>query len=175
MALPTIPTLGVTTTVGASVRLQGASAEVLRHVADLNRAHEVELSPLDDGELHALIAGSFFARAIDDGAAFLIAFDQDAPYHSPNFAWFRQRYARFVYVDRLAVADCARGRGLARRLYAELLDAARVAGHRMVTCEVNVEPPNEPSDMLHASLGFEEVGTCTLRSGKMVRYLRRVI
>ena len=43
--------------------------------------------------------------------AFLLAFDQSAQYDSPNFLWFRSRYPRFVYVDRIVVVSSARGRG----------------------------------------------------------------
>jgi uncharacterized protein len=33
----------------------------------------------------------------------MLAFDQDADYDSPNFLWFRERLARFVYADRVVV------------------------------------------------------------------------
>ena len=49
-------------------------------------------------------------------------------YDSPNYLWFRARYPRFVYVDRMAVAEASRGRGYARRLYADLTDSALAAG-----------------------------------------------
>ncbi|TIP69850.1 MAG: GNAT family N-acetyltransferase, partial [Mesorhizobium sp.] len=72
----------------------------------------------------------------------------------PNFLWFRERYPRFVYVDRVVVAGEARGRGHARRLYEDLFDHALRAGQTIVTCEVNAEPPNPASDAFHAALGF---------------------
>lgn len=155
------------------VALRAGSAASLARILELNRAHEVELSPLGEEELRALVGCAFFAGATADGGAFLIALDQDAEYQSPNFAWFRQRFPSFVYVDRLAVEEGSRGRGHARRLYRALFAAAAAAGHGLVACEVNVEPPNPPSDALHASLGFEEVGRSTLSSGKTVRYLCR--
>ncbi|MEM1314057.1 MAG: GNAT family N-acetyltransferase [Pseudomonadota bacterium] len=140
----------------------------------LNRAHEAELSPLTAPELRGLVETSFLALAAPDAAAFLIAFDQDAPYASPNFLWFKARLPRFVYVDRIAVAAQARGRGLARALYDALFDAARAAGHDAVVCEVNAEPPNPASDAFHAALGFEIVGEARLADrGKTVRYFRR--
>lgn len=43
----------------------------------------------------------------------MLAMDQDADYASPNFQRFRARYPRFVYVDRIVVAQSARGRGYA--------------------------------------------------------------
>jgi hypothetical protein len=106
--------------------------------------------------------------------AFLLAFDQDAAYDSPNFLWFRERFPRFVYVDRVVVGPAARGRGLARRLYDELFAAAAAAGHERVVCEVNLDPPNPGSDAFHARQGFAEIGAAAIHGGaKTVRYLER--
>ena len=117
---------------------------------------------------------AFLARRIGAVDAFLLAFDQDADYDSPNFLWFRSRYPRFVYVDRIVVAPLARGRGHARRLYDDLFRHALRAGHERVVCEVNSEPPNPASDAFHATLGFSEVGAATIHDGsKTVRYLAR--
>ena len=52
---------------------------------------------------------AFLARRIGHADALLLAFDQDADYDSPNFLWFRSRYSRFVYVDRIVVAPAAGG------------------------------------------------------------------
>lgn len=142
---------------------------------DLNAELEVELSPLTGESLLALVDRAFLARVIGPDRALLIAFDQDADYDSPNFLWFRDRYPRFVYVDRIAVAASARGGGLARNLYQDLFQAARDAGHGQIVCEVNSLPPNPASDAFHASLGFSEVGRAELGNGKQVRYLRAAV
>ena len=140
----------------------------------LNNAHAQELSWLDPARLQQLVTHAFLARRIDHLDAFLLAFDQDAPYDSPNFLWFRARYPRFVYIDRIAVAPSARGRGLARRLYCDLFDEAHRRGHEHVVCEVNLTPPNPGSDAFHAALGFCEVGRASIHNGSMtVRYLLR--
>ena len=105
-----------------------------------------------------------------------MAFDQDARYDSPNFLWFRSRYPRFVYVDRIVVASSARGRGHARRLYDDLFEQAIAAGHERVVCEVNSQPPNPASDAFHAALGFVEVGTGDVYGGsRTVRYLSKAL
>lgn len=145
-----------------------------RRVLALNNEHAKELSWLDSDRLIELVGRAFLARRIGAVDAFLLAFDQDADYDSPNFLWFRSRYARFVYVDRIVVAPSARGRGHARRLYDDLFRHALGAGHEHVVCEVNREPPNPASDAFHAALGFSEVGTAAIHDGrKTVRYLAR--
>jgi len=93
------------------------------------------------------------------------------PYDSPNFLWFRARCRRFVYVDRIAVAPSARGRGLARRLYDDLFAETHRRGHAHVVCEVN-----PASDAFHAALGFVEVGRASIHDNrKTVRYLQRTL
>ena len=150
----------------------GAEAGILA----LNDEHATELSPLDSGKLSAMLRQAFYARSIGDAEAFLLAFDERARYDSPNFLWFRARYRRFVYVDRLAVAPAARGRGHARRMYADLIERAAASGHRVIACEVNLEPPNPASDALHAALGFAQVGQASIHGGsKTVRYLLRPV
>jgi uncharacterized protein len=140
----------------------------------LNNDHAEALSPLSAERLRHLVAQAFAAWRIGHADALLIAFDQDADYDSPNFLWFRSRFARFVYVDRIVVAAPARGRGHARRLYADLFAAAEHAGHERIVCEVNAIPPNPESDAFHAALGFSAVGTGSLHGGrKAVRYLAR--
>ena len=140
----------------------------------LNNQHATELSWLDADRFAELAARAFLSRRIGCVDAFLLAFDQDADYDSPNFQWFLARYARFVYVDRIVVRPAARGRGLARRLYEDLFAEAARAGHARVVCEVNQDPPNAASDAFHTALGFAEVGNATIHGGrKTVRYLVR--
>ena len=127
------------------------------------------------------VDGAYDASRSDPGPvrigaadALLIAFDQTADYDSQNFLWFRRRFDRFVYVDRVVVDPARRGMGLARRLYAEVFARASAAGHGHVVCEVNSDPPNPASDAFHAALGFREVGAAIVaESGKAVRYYER--
>ena len=140
----------------------------------LNQRHAAELSSLAPEAMAALARQAFLALAAGEADGFLIALDQSATYDSPNFLWFRARLPRFVYVDRVAVAAPARGRGVARALYARVFDAARAAGHGAVVCEVNVDPPNPTSDAFHAALGFVAMGEAALPDrGRTVGYLRR--
>ena len=142
----------------------------------LNNAHAQELSWLEPERLEQLVKQAFLARRIGNLEAFILALDQDARYDSPNFLWFRARYPRFVYVDRVVVASSARGHGHARRLYHDLFEHAVSAGHDRVVCEVNSNPPNPESDAFHAALGFVEVGSASIHNdSKTVQYLSRAL
>ncbi|RVD67945.1 MAG: GNAT family N-acetyltransferase [Mesorhizobium sp.] len=140
----------------------------------LNNEHAAELSWLEAERLSFLLGEAFYARRIGALEAFIMTFDQDADYDSPNFLWFCERYPRFVYVDRVVVAAAARGLGHARRLYEDLFEYVARSGQAIVTCEVNADPPNPASDAFHAALGFAEVGDAVIHGGKKaVRYYLR--
>lgn len=155
------------------VDLADTRARDMPGLLGLNTAHKVETSDLSPARLTHLLDRAFLALAAPNAEALLIAFDQDADYDSVNFLWFKFWSSRFVYVDRVIVAPQLRGHGMARHMYERLFDAARMAGHDCITCEVNSDPPNPASDAFHAALGFSGVGLATLGNGKTVRYLSR--
>lgn len=157
----------------------------LPSLCQLNNLFAAETSHLSPEEMRDLLRMAFYARGIvdkrNDGVvgesrkldAFLIGFDQRAAYVNPNFAFFRTRWERFVYIDRVITAEHAMRRGLARRLYEDLFLRATAAGHTVVGCEVNLIPANPGSDAFHARMDFVEVGRADLANGKTVRYLER--
>jgi predicted GNAT superfamily acetyltransferase len=156
----------------ADQRLREARLGDRAAILALNAAHVAQTSALDAVGLAALLDAAFCALVVDGGASgFLIALDQDAAYASRNFLWFRDRFTRFVYIDRVVVGAAAQGAGWGRGLYQAL--AART-GPVMLCCEVNLDPPNPGSDAFHAALGFAECGRALLEpGGKTVRYLKR--
>lgn len=146
----------------------------LAPLLELNNLHAEELSFLTPERFEVLISRAFFARHIGRDSGFILTFDQSADYDSENFIWFRERYERFIYVDRVVIAESARGRGFARLLYEELFVTAKLAGHDKIVCEVNSEPPNPASDAFHEALGFVEVGGAHLQAKeKSVRYFMK--
>jgi uncharacterized protein len=144
-------------------------------LCNLNNDHAEELSYADACRFRKLLEQSFFAAAINEFDAFLIAFDQRADYDSANFLWFRDRFLKFVYIDRVVTAPAARGRGHAAALYDALFQAARAAGHTLAVCEVNEFPPNLASDAFHTRLGFVQAGSAELPGGKKVRYFAKTL
>ncbi|WP_305805042.1 GNAT family N-acetyltransferase [Stenotrophomonas sp. YIM B06876] len=158
-----------------------ASGEAPRAITDadiaallaLNNAHATELSWQSPEAFSRLLAQACFARTAGEAEALLIALDQTADYDNPNFAWLAARYPRFVYIDRIVVAEALHGRGLARGLYAALIRFAAAHGHTHLVCEINLDPPNPASLALHVALGFSAVGQATLDNGKTVAYFHR--
>jgi uncharacterized protein len=147
----------------------------------LNNRNAQETSVLDENGLNTLLNAAFYARGVapglDGGAtAFLIALDHKATYDNPNFSWFRASYPSFIYIDRIIVSETARGQGIARLLYIDLMAAAKQAGHSRVVCEINIEPPNPASEAFHIAMSFQPVGQATIYNGaKTVRYFEKLL
>ena len=141
--------------------IRDARAADFRSIAALNAGSESFLIPMSEARLERLHGWSSYHRLIegDDGvAAFLLAFREGAGYDSPNYRWFSERYPSFIYIDRVVVAPSERGKGLATSLYLDVFAFARKNGVATVTCEFDIDPPNEVSRRFHERLGFEEVG-----------------
>ncbi len=152
------------------VTLSSASqAELLA----LNNAFAAETSFLSEADWARLAGQARFAYAVPPAEGFLLGFDQDADYHSPNFLWFKARFDRFAYIDRIVIAASAHGRGWGRRLYERMFADAGAKGFERVVAEVNAVPPNPTSLTFHERLGFTVIGDQVFDGGKTVRYFER--
>lgn len=149
-------------------------AQDLGWVHALNQANQRALSSLSVDAFQDLVGIAHSVWVVEPAAAFLILLDHGAPYDNPNFNWLKARYDRFLYIDRIAVAESARKLGLGRRLYDHAIAIARDEGLSHLVCEVNAEPPNPASDAFHQRLGFGVVGKQYLADrDKTVRYWAR--
>ena len=146
-----------------------AARDALLH---LNNANARATSLLTREKLERMIGCARIAICIEPAAAFLLAFDQGDDYDGTHFQWFRDRFDRFLYIDRVVVGQHFRRSGLGKLLYADLFKRAEHLGHTRLVCEVNALPANPASEAFHAALGFEPVGIATMHGGtKTVRYL----
>lgn len=151
--------------------LRDATPADFSAITALNQAFVAVLSPLDDELLAQLHAQAALHRVIEqDGRiqAFLLVFREGADYEGANYRWFAQRYARFLYVDRIVVAGGGQAQGAGSRLYRDVCALALVETVPFITCEFDIEPPNPTSARFHAKHGFHEVGRRQLDGGKTV-------
>ena len=149
------------------VTIRDVAANDLDAVLELNEAAVPAVNSLSIDEMRWFAdSAHYFRIAVTDErvASFLIGLRPGIDYASPNYRWFVDNYDDFGYVDRVAVAEHARRLGLASRLYDDFRTAlpATVA---VMTCEVNLRPPNESSMRFHERRGFRTVGTQQTEGG----------
>jgi len=136
-------------------------------VHDLNQSEVPHVGSVDLEKMRWYAAyADYFRVVFRHGrlAAYLVGFGPDSSYTSPNYRWFCERYDEFAYVDRIVVAEFARRSGLATILYDDFA-ATLPESVPIMTCEVNIRPPNELSMTYHRRLGFDQVGTLVSGNG----------
>lgn len=127
----------------------------------INNANVPAVGALDEQSLKSLLALASVTLVVaspeapDHVAGFCILLDPGTTYASENYRWFDARYGDFWYLDRVAIDEPFRNRGLGGLLYAEVERRARAP---MIALEVNVRPRNEGSLRFHRRQGFVEVG-----------------
>ena len=141
-----------------SVRLREITPADHADVLALNERHVELTAPLDEARLVQMQGWADRACVIDvDGsfAGFVITFASGSAYDGENFAWFGERYDDLCYLDRIVVHEDFQRRGLGSFAYDEL---ERGCGRPVLTLEVNLDPPNEPSLAFHRARAYDGVG-----------------
>jgi uncharacterized protein len=141
----------------------------------INAAGQPGVAPLTAHEASAIAARAtpcWVAEESGGVRGYLIAYTASDVYDGEEFAWFQQRYAAFLYIDQIAVSPESRHSGVGSQLYQVAGEYARAHGLNILTCEVNVEPPNPISLRFHRALGFQDVGVLHTVDGRTVALLR---
>ncbi len=151
----------------------------LDRILELNNAAVPAVGRLERGDLDWFtdVAHSFLVKPTADGGVGGYMIGLHGPgidYSSVNYAWFSQRYDRFIYVDRIVVAEADRGRGVGQALYDAFSARGRSEDHDVLLAEVNIRPRNDVSLKFHDHYGFVPVGEQDTQGGtKRVVMLER--
>ena len=148
--------------------IEPATGADLSAVLAINQACVPHVSSIPLEELRDLARQAcHFTVVRADGkvVGFMLALGPGQHYESLNYRWFSEHYGNFVYVDRIAFASGFRGAGLGRKLY-DHLEREYKGRVPVITCEVNLLPPNPDSLAFHKRLGFEEVGQQDTEGGR---------
>jgi len=95
----------------------------LKRVLELNKASVHFLSPLTKEKLESLIKACDFSYVIEiDGLveAFILALSENKDYDSVNYQWFKDKYDKFLYIDRVVVSKNCQSQGLGQFMYKKL-------------------------------------------------------
>lgn len=120
-------------------------------------------------EFSSLSVGAYDAGEL---LGFVICLPPKTEYGSLNYAWFNEHYDSFVYVDRIAVSEEHRNKGVGSALYNHVVTYSKRHGVP-VAAEVNREPPNPGSMRFHHRFGFEEVGVLHHAEKSVTMFLKQ--
>ena len=154
--------------------MRAAGAHDRDAVRLMNDAATPHVNALTQEQFDWIIGHADYFRVAElDGvvAGFVIAIRNGTEYWSGNYAWFGERYAEFIYLDRVVVAPSARERGVGRALYEDLITFSTGRWPRIVL-EVNVQPPNPVSITFHERMAFERVGARSYPGGEVAMFER---
>ena len=159
----------------AAMQIRAFQSSDLNVLLAINTAGEPGVGTVTADKLDHLIAAGECHIAADPAgrpAGFILLHLPGTDYDGRNFNWFADRYESFVYVDRIAVANHARGQGIGQDLYQHVFQSYTDKA-LLIGCEVNSVPPNPGSLRFHKRLGFEAVGSKTYTPDYAVTYLAK--
>lgn len=144
----------------------------------INNAAIPEVNLLDEAKARWLVEQAALARMATlsgQAAGVIIVLSDTAGFESDYYGWFVERYRNFMYIDRVIVAEWARGQGIASGLYQEVEQVAQ-AQRLAIAAEVYAQPPNIPSLNFHHKRGFQEIGQqVSTAEGKTVAKLMKYL
>ena len=110
----------------------------------------------EQGLLNLLEYSEISVGAYEDGEllGYVICLPPATEYGSLNYAWFNENMADFLYVDRIAVAQIHRDKGIGSRLYSHIIEYSS----KQIVAEVSLNPPNLASMRFHGRFDFEKIG-----------------
>ena len=110
----------------------------------------------EQGLLNLLEYSEISVGAYEDGEllGYVICLPPATKYGSLNYAWFNENMADFLYVDRIAVAQIHRDKGIGSRLYSHIIEYSS----KQIAAEVSLNPPNLASMRFHGRFDFEKIG-----------------
>lgn len=110
----------------------------------------------EQGLLNLLEYSEISVGAYEDGEllGYVICLPPATEYGSLNYAWFNENMADFLYVDRIAVAQIHRDKGIGSRLYSHIIEYSS----KQIAAEVSLNPPNLASMRFHGRFDFEKIG-----------------
>lgn len=148
--------------------IRDVAADDLDAILNLNEEVVPAVNSIPIEKMHWFAEhADYFRVAIADErlASFLIGLRPGITYESPNYRWFCEHYDEFGYIDRIAVAAHARRHGLATKMYDDF-KATLPRDLEVMTCEVNLRPPNESSMRFHERYGFKQIGSQATEGGE---------
>ena len=85
---------------------------------------------------------AYFKCAEDEDkniCGFLLVLPPGLDYESLNYKWFSGQYSNFAYIDRIAIDESSKRKGIGRNLYTDLENSIR-GKYDLIACEFMRQP-----------------------------------
>jgi hypothetical protein len=102
----------------------------------------------------------YFKVSVDEKeqvCGFLLVLPTGLDYESINYKWFSKNFSSFAYIDRIAIKEEFRSKGIGKSLYLDLEQYVEKDIKR-IACEFNIKPENPISKNFHEGLEYKRVG-----------------
>lgn len=149
-----------------SVIIRPVQSSDLLHIHILNESvlPHVNSIPISDFEEFMRISSFFLViEQSKEIIGFIIVLGPGQNYDSENYKYFCKHFLSFDYVDRIVIAENVRGKGFGSKLYQHLF---QISKEDLISCEVNIKPPNAKSITFHQMHGFKEIDQQYSENGK---------
>ncbi len=137
------------------------SQEFLEKIFILNQENTPEVGSLSSIEhlrhLIKLSSHQFYVVKDNEIKGFIICFREKSSYDSPNYKFFSNTESKFLYIDRIAIKDSFRRKGIGKSFY-QLIEKIAISKEIPLCCEVNTFPENLISIKFHEDFGFKKIG-----------------
>ena len=158
--------------------IRSATSLDLPGILAVNRQSTPGVAKLSRSEVEDILGTAPYVRVAAVAShivGYLIGYLASSQYGGEEFVWFQDRYSHFFYIDQVAVTAHCRGRGIGAQFYQEVEQCAYVRHIPLLTCEVNLYPPNPGSFRFHTRWGYQIVQELETADGrKVVLMMKRV-
>lgn len=105
---------------------------------------------------------------------YLLAFPSDTMYDGEEFLFLtKTSTGPFIYIDQVAVDAAMRRTRAASSLYQAIETAAHRQGILVLSCEINLMPPNPDSLAFHRNEGFNQTSVMPTQDGRTVALMSK--
>ena len=142
-------------------KLRDILEDDLSKIFHINETSIPAVNSVSLNELKWFLSKKIYFKCAEDEdrniCGFLLVLPSGLDYESLNYKWFSVRYSNFAYIDRIAIEENSKRKGIGSNLYIDLESLMRDK-YDLIACEFNIKPLNEISKMFHEKLDYKNVG-----------------
>ena len=142
-------------------KLRDILEDDLSEIFHINEASIPAVNSVSIDEFKWFLSKKIYFKCVEDDekkiCGFLLVLPPGLDYESQNYKWFSSRYSNFAYIDRIAIKESSKRKGIGSNLYT-YLESAIKDKYYLIACEFNIKPLNETSKKFHKKLDYENVG-----------------